>query len=106
MNARDAMEEKQGQFPGVNVDKTLTLRSSEENGRVFVVIMDTGVGIPAEIREKIFEPFFTTKPVGRGTGLGLSISYGIVRDYDGPIEVESKVGEGTTLKVSFPACKE
>jgi signal transduction histidine kinase len=73
---------------------------------VVVTITDTGTGIPDNIIERIFEPFFTTKKVGEGTGLGLSIGYGIVKDYNGTLEVKSKVGEGTTFKISFPACEE
>jgi histidine kinase len=106
INARDAMEEKKKQLADSDLSTTLTVRSFKENSQVVVTITDTGTGIPDEIREKIFEPFFTTKTVGEGTGLGLSISYGIVKDYNGTIEVESEVGKGTTFKMTFPAYEE
>lgn len=105
VNARDAMAQKEKQALTAPVDKTLTVRSFEEDGQVVVTMSDTGIGIPNEIIDKIFEPFFTTKKLGEGTGLGLSIGYGIVKDYDGTIEVESEPGKGTTFKIRFPACK-
>jgi signal transduction histidine kinase len=52
--------------------------------------------------QKIFDPFFTTKDVDKGTGLGLAISHGIVERHHGRIEVESRVGEGTTFRVALP----
>jgi two-component system NtrC family sensor kinase len=68
---------------------------------VTVTIADNGVGIPEEHLRHIFDPFFTTKK-GAGTGLGLSITYGIVQKLGGQISVESKVGEGTCLRVTLP----
>ena len=67
-----------------------------------IIIRDTGCGIPDNIKDKIFEPFFTTKEVGEGTGLGLSISYGIIQQHGGSINLESKVGEGTTFFIRLP----
>jgi two-component system cell cycle sensor histidine kinase/response regulator CckA len=67
-----------------------------------VSVSDMGVGIPPEIRPYIFDPFYTTKGVGQGTGLGLPVVYGIVRNHDGAIEVESRVNGGTTMKIYLP----
>jgi signal transduction histidine kinase len=105
MNARDAMDEKET-LAGKGVEKVLEISSFRENDEVVVTISDTGLGMSEEVKEKIFEPFFTTKPVGKGTGLGLSISFGIVRDYDGNIDLESVEGQGTTFRIRFPAVEE
>ena len=73
---------------------------SEAAEGVEIAIRDTGTGIPKDDIRDIFQPFFTTKE--EGTGLGLAISYGIVKEHDGIIEVESEVGQGTTFRIFLP----
>ncbi len=81
----------------------LTVRTEMgASNRVRIVIADSGPGIPSHIIEKLFDPFFTTKPVGQGTGLGLSISYGIVKEHDGTISVESEPGRGARFIIELP----
>lgn len=106
INARDAIEQKSEQGGRREEAKRITLKTWDEDGVVTIEVTDTGAGISEAILHRIFEPFFTTKKVGKGTGLGLSISYGIVRDYDGTIKVESKEGEGATFIIRFPRIHE
>jgi signal transduction histidine kinase len=75
-----------------------------ENEWVIVKVRDSGTGIKKEILPNIFDPFFTTKST-KGTGLGLSVSYGIIRQHQGEISVESEEGKGTRFIVKIPAIK-
>lgn len=98
VNAAHAIEERQVPEPG-----RITLATRRIGDEVELTISDSGVGIPAERREKIFELFFTTKPPGRGTGQGLAITRSIiVQRHGGRIELDSTVGEGTTFRFLLP----
>ena len=59
--------------------------------------------MPDEVKKKVFEPFFTTKEAGKGTGLGLAVTFGIIRDHQGTISVDSQMGSGTTFTIALPA---
>ncbi|MFH1757463.1 MAG: [Fe-Fe] hydrogenase large subunit C-terminal domain-containing protein [Pseudomonadota bacterium] len=81
---------------------TISSRVNSGGRSIEVSVRDTGYGVPPENLGKIFMPFFTTKKIGKGTGLGLAIAYGIVKMHRGSIDVESKVGQGTTFLVRLP----
>lgn len=111
VNSRDAMP-KGGQLAikiaVVDIDAAHVAHHPEARAGRFVCLTaaDTGCGIPPENLRRIFEPFFTTKQLGKGTGLGLATVYGIVKQHQGWIEVESRVGKGTTFRVYLPKSQE
>jgi signal transduction histidine kinase len=81
-------------------EPTLIVATKNLGDRVEIRIRDNGTGVPPDVKEKMFNPFFTTKPAGEGTGLGLSISHDIiVKQHSGSIEVDSKPGEYTEVRI-------
>ena len=98
VNAAEAMEGK-GKL-------ALSTRFDPTDNFVELEFADTGPGIAKENLEKIFDPFFTTKDTGHGVGLGLAISYGIIKEHNGTISVESEAGKGTIFTVRLPVVTE
>jgi signal transduction histidine kinase len=102
INARDAMPAGGG-FRIRAYNATADLPPLLKGPMVVVEAADSGNGIAAEVIDKVFEPFFTTKPVGQGTGLGLSQIYGLCQRAGGQATISSRPGEGTTVRLFFPA---
>jgi PAS domain S-box-containing protein len=107
VNAADAMPTG-GQFflitnSVTHADMKNKFFDSTSGNYVQLAITDTGVGMDKNTQERIFEPFFTTKEMGRGTGLGLASVFGIIKGHSGYIDVESKIGHGTTFNIYLPA---
>ena len=98
-----AATKRKAQADGDGYEPTLAAGTRSLGDRVEISVRDNGTGIPPEVKEKMFNPFFTTKPAGEGTGLGLSISHDIiVKQHGGSIEVDTKPGEFTKIRIILP----
>jgi PAS domain S-box-containing protein len=112
INASQAMEDTGGIIE-INVDNVSL--TEESAGRYVdlsagdylkITVSDTGPGMALEIMDQIFHPYFSTKETGKGSGMGLSIVHGIVKNHEGAVSVESKLGKGTTFILLFPVVAE
>jgi len=107
VNARDAMPDG-----GTLTFETRKVRLDDEYAAartevtpgeyVSLAVRDTGTGMPPDVLAQVFEPFFTTKDVGEGSGLGLSMVFGFTQQSSGHVEIESAVGQGTTVSLYLP----
>ncbi len=117
INSRDALNQVKDinlkkfikvQTQQVTLDEDFVARhpGSRVGEFIRISISDNGIGIPDHIQTKIFEPFFTTKEEGKGTGLGLSTVYGIIKQNEGSIYLESEPGQGATFHIYWPVSEE
>jgi signal transduction histidine kinase len=99
INAAEAIGDRQ--------DGIIDIKTIKEKGgtQISICIADNGPGMTDEVKKRLFDPFFTTKQKTGGMGLGLSVAYGIIHDHQGWIDVDTKLGEGTTLLYHFPAAR-
>jgi len=95
LNAAQAINHENGLI-------TVETRYKKDAREVILKVVDNGAGMDEQTRKHIFDPFFTTKRSRGGTGLGLSITYGIIKDHNGQIQVESSPGTGTTFTIHLP----
>jgi two-component system cell cycle sensor histidine kinase/response regulator CckA len=108
VNARDAIRSHGGSTVKIRAARVSAAEAQAlgypdpQGEQAMIEVSDDGSGIPADVLDKIFDPFFTTKPVGEGTGLGLATVYGIVKQSDGWIWVESRPGQGAAFRIFLP----
>lgn len=102
-NAIKAVNEKESRGKLRNFSKHIEVEARQEGEEMRIRFKDNGTGIPEDSRQKIFTPFFTTRQDGEGMGLGLPIVYGIMKEMNGDIRIESEPGEFTIVELLIPA---
>ena len=106
INARDAMPEGGTlvmQTANAEISPALAAQLDMQPGHyVTLAVADTGIGMSPDVAARAFDPFFTTKPIGEGTGLGLSMIYGFAKQSGGQVRIESREGQGTTVRLYLP----
>jgi|CXWL01.1.fsa_nt_gi PAS domain S-box-containing protein len=102
VNAAHAIEDRQRQNQTTQGPGTVDIITCRDGDNVMISVSDNGIGISDEHKAKLFEPFFTTKEVGRGSGQGLSVVRSIVNRHHGQINIQSEVGQGTTVTIRLP----
>ena len=100
-NSKYAVEER-AKVDQAFFKKMIMISLEQEAGETMVIVEDNGTGIDKEVLPHIFNPFYTTKSADKGTGLGLSISYGIVKEMNGTINVESELNKFTRIIITLP----
>ena len=101
LNSKDALLEKKRDLNEL-YPMFIKITTRCDSKKISIHVEDNGTGIKNEHRDKIFQPFYTTKETGKGTGLGLSISYGLIREINGEIDIQSKVQKGTIFSITLP----
>ena len=101
-NARYAVEARARTDHSFQKAIQLTLCAVAARNAIVLEVADNGIGMTDEVKQRCMDPFFTTKPMNEGTGLGLSILHGIVKEYQGTIEIESVPEKGTTFRIILP----
>lgn len=105
-NAKDAVDTKEQAGNAAAYQKQISLITGYDDEKIYLNVQDNGMGISEDALANIFDPFFTTKDPDHGTGLGLSVSYGIIKEMQGDIHVQSQLGEYTRMTISLPRVKQ
>ena len=101
INGRDAMPDGGTLRISTELDRT----DAKGQAYVMLAVEDDGIGMSREMVDRVFDPFFTTKPLGQGTGLGLSMIHGFVKQSQGTVRLQSRLGSGTRVELLLPGCQ-